>query len=129
VTCDAEFLAEVNDALAGAHVDWMGVSLFHGWLELSRDPHRYRISWTGWLSLKPSPIVGSDANGYVFAPVIGPMIGARLLRIDHRAGVYELSFSNGRSVFAGHWPDGAADHILMVQSLTDGAVFNWGLLD
>ena len=129
MSCDIEFLAEVNEAVGGASFDWLGINQFEGWLELSREPHRYRISWTGWLSSTPTPTVGSDVNGYAFAPIIGPMIGTELLRIQHRDRVYELIFSNGQSVFTGHWPDGAADHVLMVDSLTEKAPFTWGLLD
>ncbi|WP_303698432.1 hypothetical protein [Brevundimonas naejangsanensis] len=129
MTCDVEFLAEVNAALAGARFDWLGINLFEGWLELSHEPHRYRISWSGWLSEISSPTVGSDVHGYVFAAVIGPMIGMNLSEIQHRNGVYELRFSNGQSVFAGHWSSGATDHVLMVESITDNAPFTWGLLD
>jgi len=129
VTCDVEFLAEVNAALADARFDWLGISMFEGWLELSLEPHRYRISWSGWLSTTSSPTVGSDVHGYVFAQVIGPMIGTNLMEIQHHNGVYELRFSNGQSVFAGHWPSGAADHVLMVDAVSDNAPFTWGLLD
>ncbi|HEY1072209.1 hypothetical protein [Brevundimonas sp.] len=129
MTCDVEFLAEVNAALADARFDWLGISLFEGGMELSREPHRYRISWSGWLSTTSSPTVSSDVHGYVFAPVIGPMIGANLLEIQHHNGIYELRFSSGQSVFAGHWPSDAADHVLMVDAITDNAPFTWGLLD
>ena len=129
MTCDVEFLAEENDALGGATFNWLGLNEFEGWLELSRDTHRYRIGWTGWLSAALSPTVASDVKGYVFASIIGPMIGTTLIKIQHNDGVYELIFSGGQSVFAGHWPDGAADHVLMVDSLTENAPFTWGLLD
>ena len=129
MTCDLEFLAEVNEALAGARFDWLGLNMFEGWLELSREPHRYAISWSGWLSSAPSPPADRTGRGYTYAAIIGPMIGSDLLAVVHENGVYELKFSNGQSAFAGHWADASADHVLMVDSRTENAPFTWGLLD
>jgi hypothetical protein len=130
MSCDVEFLAVVNSALSGARFDALAFTKFSGWLELSSEAQKYRISWDGWLSAQAQPAYGEDVDAYVFAPVIAPMLERDLEAIVHRDGVYELTFTKGGSVFAGKWPgDQTSDSVLMVTALNADAPFTWGLLD
>ncbi|MNT51844.1 hypothetical protein D3C72_1888300 [compost metagenome] len=130
MSCDVEFLKVVNSALSGASFDALAFTKFSGWIELSSEAQRYRISWDGWLSAQAQPAYGEDVDAYMFAPVIAPMLERDLEAIVHRDGVYELTFTEGGSVFAGKWPDDqTSDSVLMVTALTADAPFTWGLLD
>lgn len=130
MTCDVEFLAVVNEVLAGARFDALVLGKFQGSLQLSTERHRYRIDWSDYLSKTAAAVPPQNAQAYEFAPLIAPMIDEDLVSIRHIDGVYEIAFSGGRSVFAGkHRGERTADNVLIVTALDDDAPFNWGLLD
>jgi hypothetical protein len=130
VTSDIEFLAEVNEALTGAQLDALVLVKFSGSLELSTSDRRYRIDWGGWLSTTPSPTLGVDAEGFQFAPIVGPMIGRQLLGITKDSNIYRLEFSEDGLLFAGHWPGPMRDdHVLLVTNIGQDSPFTWGILD
>lgn len=130
MTCDVEFLAVVNAALAGARFDALVLGKFQGSLQLSTEQHRYRIDWSNYLSDTADAVPPENALAYQFAPLIAPMIDEEIVAIRHIDGVYEIAFSGGRSVFAGkHRGERAADNVLIVNALDDDAPFTWGLLD
>ena len=130
MTCDAEFLAEVNHALCGARFNAVFIVKFSASLEFMSDTHNYRIDLGGWLSSSPAPAIDRQAEGYEFASVAGPLIGRDLIGIFYDEGIYRLSFSEGGVLYAGHWPEDARDdHILLVTNVGHDAPFTWGILD